>query len=314
MNIVVLGQTDIKVSQLCFGSLTLGPLQQNLPLNTGVSVLNAAIEAGINFIDTAETYGTYQYIRKALEVKSDLVISTKSYAYTKKMAGESLTAALKSINRDYIDIFMLHEQESVYTLQGHWEALEYYLKQKKLGYIRAIGISTHRIAGVRAGIKYDEIDVIHPIINLYGIGIEDGPLEEMESAIKDAHNAGKGIIAMKPLGGGHLIPDTNRAFNYILSLPFIDSIAVGMQNKYEVSYNAKFFSGEAIESEIVSHLSKIKRKLFIHDWCEGCGKCIDACSHGALYMIKNKTYVIEEKCILCGYCARSCPNFCIKVI
>jgi len=32
------------------------------------------------------------------------------------------------------------------------------------------------------------------------------------------------------------------------------------------------------------------------------------------YKIENKTYVIEEKCILCGYCARNCPNFCIKVI
>lgn len=314
LDIVVLGQTGIEVSRLCFGSLTLGPLQQNLPLDSGVSVLEAAMEAGINFIDTAETYGTYEYIRKALEIKSDLVISTKSYAYTKKMAEDSLATALKSIHRDYIDVFMLHEQESIYTVQGHWDALEYYLRQKELGYIRAIGISTHRIAGVRAGIAYNEIDIIHPIINLCGIGIEDGSLEEMESAIEDAHNAGKGIFAMKPLGGGHLIPHANRAFNYILSLPFIDSIAVGMQNKYEVLYNTKIFCGDTVEPEIIRHLSKIKRKLFIHDWCEGCGKCIDVCRSGALYLIKNKTHVIEEKCIMCGYCARSCPNFCIKVV
>ena len=58
----LLGQTGMKVSRLCFGALTIGPLQAKLPLGEGVAVIRAALAAGVNFIDTAQLYGTYPYI------------------------------------------------------------------------------------------------------------------------------------------------------------------------------------------------------------------------------------------------------------
>ena len=51
----------------------------------------------------------------------------------------------------------------------------------------------------------DEIEIIHPIVNKEGIGIQDGNIEDMLTAIEKAYNKGKGIYGMKPLGGGHLI-------------------------------------------------------------------------------------------------------------
>jgi aryl-alcohol dehydrogenase-like predicted oxidoreductase len=51
---------------------------------------------------------------------------------------------------DYIDIFMLHEQESALTLKGHREAMEYFLKAKDKGYIRALW-SVHPSCGMRQG-------------------------------------------------------------------------------------------------------------------------------------------------------------------
>ena len=50
----VLGSTGLRVSRICFGSLTMGKLQANLPLAQGSALREYAFESGINFIDTAE--------------------------------------------------------------------------------------------------------------------------------------------------------------------------------------------------------------------------------------------------------------------
>ena len=65
------------------------------------------------------------------------------------------------------------------------------LKEKEKGKIRSIGISTHRIAGAMAARDVDEIEVIHPIINKDGIGIQDGTIEEMLKVIEEIYNLGK---------------------------------------------------------------------------------------------------------------------------
>lgn len=131
----LLGNTGIEVSRLCFGSLTMTPFQANLSIKEGADLIVYAYERGINFIDTAEIYENYDYIRQALKSipREDYVISTKTYAYTKELARESLDKALKELNLDYIDIFLLHEQESEHTIRGHYPAIEYLLQQKKLG-------------------------------------------------------------------------------------------------------------------------------------------------------------------------------------
>src|SRR5690554_2381398 len=142
----VLGDTGIKVSRLCFGSLTISPLQANLSLKDGIDVILEAVDRGVNFIDTAELYDNYDYIKGVLKYKKDLIICSKSYAYDKKTAEKSLDLCLKGIGRDYVDIFMIHEQESELTLKGHYPAIEYFLRQKELGKVRAVGISTHTVA------------------------------------------------------------------------------------------------------------------------------------------------------------------------
>lgn len=84
-----------------------------------------------------------------------------------------------------------------------------------MGKIRAIGISTHRVEGVYAVTQYDELDVVHPIVNKAGIGIQDGTIQDMLNIIEKAYNMGKGIYGMKPLGGGHLIGQVEESFNFV---------------------------------------------------------------------------------------------------
>lgn len=274
-----------------------------------------AYERGINFIDTAEIYENYDYIRQALKSipREDYVISTKTYAYTKELARESLDKALKELNLDYIDIFLLHEQESEHTIRGHYPAIEYLLQQKNAGKTRAVGISTHKIAGAQGMIKYPELDIIHPIVNKNGIGILDGTLQEMLDALEKLHKMGKGIYGMKPLGGGHLITETQESLKFVFQKNYLHSIAIGMQSRDEIDANIQMLKNGYINENTFNRLSKKDRKLIVQDYCIGCGKCVDRCQHGGITIIDNMARP-NENCVLCGYCATVCPEFCIKVI
>lgn len=312
----ILGNTGIKVSELCFGSLTIGPLQANLDIYRGGQVISHAFNNGINFIDTAEIYDNYLHIKEALKTvnRKDIVIATKSYSYSKETAEKSLMKALKGLDTDYIDIFLLHEQESKHTIRGHYEAIEYFLKAKEKGIIRAIGISTHRIEGVIAANQYREIEVIHPIINKLGIGIQDGSVDDMLIALKNAYNIGKGIYGMKPLGGGHLIKDVEDAVRFVKGIPYLHSFAMGMQSEDEVEANISLINYGYIPKNIKLKIAKKERRLHISDWCIGCGACVETCKNNGVKLINNKAVPIMENCVLCGYCAPKCPEFCIKVI
>lgn len=314
MKYQILGKTGISVSNICFGSLTISPLQKNLSLSAGSNVLNRAIDKGINFIDTADLYDTYSFIKQAIQKRRDLVIATKSYAYDKTTAQSTLERALREIGRDYIDIFLLHEQESPLTLKGHEEAIQYFIKQKEKGYIRSIGISTHFVTAVNAAANMDEIDVIHPILNYKGLGIVDGDRNDMECALSSAYLNGKGIYTMKSLGGGHLLKNFEKAFNYIANFPYLHSFAIGMQRAEEVDANIAYFEDQYLPEELSLKLKKYERKLLIQDWCQGCGKCVKRCKQGALCLYNGRAIVDKDRCILCGYCGSVCKELAIKVI
>lgn len=315
MEKVKLGKTQIEVSRLCFGSLTMTPFQADLPVKEGAYLIEYAYDKGINFIDTAEIYENYKYIREALKSikREDYRIATKTYAYTKELAKESLEKALKELNTDYIDIFLLHEQESIHTINGHYEAIEYFIEAKKQGKIKSIGISTHRIAAAEAVKKFDEIEIIHPIVNKSGLGISDGSIEDMLKVLEELNKIGKGIYSMKPLGGGHLIKDVENAFNFVRNISFIDSIAIGMQSIEEIDANINLINQGIIPDTIQSSLKKKNRKLIVADYCIGCGNCIERCKQKGIKLVDGQAKP-NSNCILCGYCATVCPEFCIKVI
>ena len=309
-----LGNSGIEVSKLCFGALVIGPLQSALTVDEGAAVILEALKLGVNFIDTAELYGTYPHIKKAVSMwGSKPVISSKSYAYSLETAKQSLELARKSLDMDVIDIFMLHEQESQLTLRGHREALEYYLSEKQKGRLRAVGVSTHNIEVVEACSEMPYIDVIHPIVNRTGIGIGDGSIDSMLRAVEKAYGKGKGIYSMKSLGGGNLLNSFGESMRFVLDLPFIHSVAVGMQSIEEVAMNVSVFEGGDIPRELLDSIKRKGKKLHIDYWCSACGKCVSRCGQGALSLEDGKARVDEGKCVLCGYCGSVCPQFAIKI-
>lgn len=302
-----LGNTGYLVSSLCYGMLTIGPRQKNLSLSEGAGLLRFALESGVNFFDTAEYYETYPYMRAALTGwDQEVVVATKSYAATACEMRKSLEAARKGLQMDTIPIFLLHEQESAASLRGHWEAFEYLLEAKEKGMVGAVGLSTHTVAGVRAGAARPEVDVIHPLYNLKGRGIKDGAVGEMKEAISLALQMGKGVYLMKVLAGGELSTDPESAIRFALELPGVSSIAIGMQSTEEISFNLQLLKGltppEDLRRKVLGH----QRRVHIEAECQGCGTCAARCPFGAIEMVAGRPKIDYEACMTCGYCTGVC--------
>lgn len=308
---------DMKnISKLCFGTLALSNLQNKDDFANKVNVLNYAYENGINFYDTAELYDNYDVLGDFLKNKKrdSLYIATKSYAYNKETARYSIEKALNELNTDYIDIFMLHEQDNGNNFLGHYEAVEEFMRYKQEGIIKKFGISTHTIQAVTDSVQFKEIDVVFTIVNKTGIGINDGTNMQMIDAVKNAKSEGKFIMAMKPYGGGHLLSDTKIAFDFVNDIKEVDTIAIGMRNKQEIDLNICYLEGREASEDTKLSVNNMNRELNIAYWCIGCGKCVKKCKQQALSIIDNKCCVNMEKCVLCSYCASECDSFCIKIV
>lgn len=333
MDAVVLGRSGIAVSRLCFGTLTISPAQAGLSVEEGAELISYACSKGISFLDTAELYDNYKMIRLALKRCSRRpVICTKSYAYDRESARISLENARRALDLDVIDIFLLHEQESIMTLNGHEAAFAYYLEARDQGILRASGISTHAVGPIQAlagavsnddtlwldqGIApgpWREATVIHPLLNRSGIGLLDGTALEMEQAVRAAHTAGIGVVGMKMLGGGHLLSSFQDAVDYALGLDCADAFAVGMQSRDEVDVNIALFENRKPDPSQMTAVKRQPRRLLISEWCSGCGACVARCQSGALSLVDGTAVSDASKCTLCGYCATTCRDFVIKVI
>ena len=304
------------VSKLCYGTLSLSNLQNSDTLENRVRLLNYSLEKGINFFDTAELYNNYDILKEFIKGKdrNKLVIASKSYAYDKNTAEYSINKALKEMDTDYLDVFMLHEQDNCNNFIGHYKAVDRFMKYKEDGIIKHFGISTHRVEAVRDSIKFKEIEFLFPLFNYKGIGIQDGTIEDMSEALKKAKEYNKFIMAMKIYGGGHLINEAEKAFKYVDNLNYIDSIAAGMGTVEEIDANISYMDNNELNENIKNKIRNQKRTLVVEEWCAGCGKCAKKCRQNALEIVDGKCRVDMEKCVLCSYCAGECKDFYIKIV
>ncbi|MDI6869997.1 MAG: aldo/keto reductase [Bacillota bacterium] len=318
-----LGRTGLTVSRLCFGALTIGPLQARLTPAEGGRIVQAAYEAGITFFDTADLYGTYPHLREGLRgATGEVHLASKSYAPDAAGMRDSVETALRALGREELAVFSLHEVDSAAQLRGHAGALEYLVRAKAAGLVRAIGLSTHSAEGVRAAALTPEIDVIHPLVNRAGLGVKGG-LPAMREALDLAAAMGKGLYVMKPLAGGHLRGSARDSLAWALDLPGVAAVAVGMRSEAEVRFNAGLVARLAGEPDapdepelerLAQAVAATGRWLHIEAWCAGCGACAAACPSGALTVVEDRAVVDRERCLLCGYCGAACPEMAIKIV
>ena len=306
-----LGSTGIAVTPVGFGVLTIGRNQLNLSLEEGAAILRHGLERGIELLDTAQYYETYPYIRAVLRGGAyDPVIMTKSYQSSYLGMTEAIEEARREMDRDVVDVFLLHEVRSENDFKeraGAWDCL---LNAREKGLIKAIGVSTHHVDVAEVISTNQEADVLFPLINLTGLGIRkangSGSREEMERAIQIAADNGKGVLAMKVFGGGLLLDRYQDAYRYASSLYGIASSMVGFGSIEEVDRMIELVEG-TLAGEYLPDLSKKRIKIDQSD-CIACYACMERCPNAAIFINEQGLAEIDANCCLsCGYCGPVCP-------
>lgn len=153
MEYITIKNSDLKVSRICMGGCPMGGYGWgNTQENELIDAVYSAIDQGINFFDTADTYGLGQSERtlgKALgENREKVVLATKFgvriengktfYDNSAKWIKTALEGSLKRLGTDYIDLYQVHYRDGNTQLEDVVDVLE---SIKKKGYIRYYGLS-----------------------------------------------------------------------------------------------------------------------------------------------------------------------------
>ena len=318
MKRVTWGNCGLRTTQLVFGTLCMGKLQSKLSPQEGAPVIVRGIELGIDCIDTAQLYGTYEHIALALkELGRDaegVAIISKSHARTAQDMLDAVDEARRVMHRDVLDGFDLHGVRSREDFDARRPAFDTLVRLKAQGVIRAIGLSVHCLAGLEPAYDCPDVDIVMPSVNSKGLGVTDGSLQDMLAACRRLKEKGRGVYAMKPLAGGHLHASVVEALNFVRSLKEVDAVAVGMKTIPELEMNVAVFSDCPVPDELLQRVNARPKNLLIYPICEGCGKCVKNCLQDAITIRDDKAVVDPEKCVLCGYCAEECPNMAIRVV
>ena len=176
MEYTTLGRTGLKVSVAglgCGGPSRLGMRNDPQSASHAVAMVRQAIELGVNFLDTAESYGTEPIVGKAIAgiPRERLVISTKKalpgarYFRPQAKVVKGLEQSLKSIGTDYIDVYHLHGVEPKDYEFAKNRLLPAMRRLKEQGKIRFIGVTEGFVADpshtvLQAGLRENLWDVV----------------------------------------------------------------------------------------------------------------------------------------------------------
>lgn len=169
MEYITLKNTDLRVSRLCIGGDPMGGHGWGIVSEADIKqAINTAVDNGLNFFDTADTYG----LGKAETIlgetlgsrKNDVIIASKfGVRWTDDMKSyfdnspewieQALVGSMKRLKRDYIDIYQLHWRDYKTPLDSVFNTL---LKAKGKGYIRCIGLSNIKEADIPDFIPYKQ--------------------------------------------------------------------------------------------------------------------------------------------------------------
>jgi aryl-alcohol dehydrogenase (NADP+) len=212
------GRTGLRVSKLCLGTMTFG-LQCDE--RQSVSILDAAHEGGIDFLDTADVYplgGDRTTAGKTEEIlgrwlkgrRHDFVLATKCVGQmgpkpwdtgmSRKHILDAIDASLKRLQTDYVDLYQLHSFDPSTPIDEAMEALDTVVRSGKARYVGVSNWMAHRVARAlgRSELKgLARIDSLQPRYNLLFRTFERDLLPLCEEE-------GIAVIPYNPLAGGLL--------------------------------------------------------------------------------------------------------------
>ena len=217
-----LGRSALKVSALCLGTMNFGPRTSEAE---SFAILDAAVEAGVNFIDTANQYGGElgvgiteallgRWLSRNLARRNRLVIATKVHEpMSDDINDRGLSArhiqmacdeSLKRLGVDHIDLYQMHHIDRAAPIEEIWQAMERLIAQGKITYVGSSNFPGWAIARAneRAGAR-GRLGLVCEQ-SLYNLVERRAEME----VIPACEAYGLGLIPWSPLAGGLLAGGT----------------------------------------------------------------------------------------------------------
>lgn len=225
-----LGRSGLKVSRLCLGTMNFGPFTSE---RDSFTIMDKALESGINFFDTANVYGrkrgegiTEQIVGRWLEQggrRDNIVLATKVYgvmgdgpndrrlsAYHIKQACEG---SLRRLKTDHIDLYQMHHIDRETPWEEIWQAMEQLVREGKIIYVGSSNFAGWHIAHAQHEASIRNFIGLVSEQSLYNL---NSRMIELE-VIPACQSYGLGLIPWSPLAGGllggalHQVPDGRRS-------------------------------------------------------------------------------------------------------
>jgi len=279
-----LGNTGLEVTNLGFGGFHL----LEIPASEAVQLVNAYLDKGGNYIETAATYGNGESERKIGMVmekrRKECVLVSKTPGRDAEECRKTVEQSLGNLRTDHLDILLMHAVDSMEELDkilAPEGAFNEARKLKEEGKIKHIGLSMHGQPDVLIeALKRAPFEVVMSTINYYDINNYPKLLNEL---VPLAHEKGVGIILMKPLADGLLWRSVEKAFEYALSLD-VSVVVTGMnsmemlETDMHIADTYKKLTPEQMQ-EIIDTAPELGDYV-----CRQCGKCEGICPEEINFM------------------------------
>jgi aryl-alcohol dehydrogenase (NADP+) len=218
MEQVRLGNTGLKVSPICLGTMTYGSLKWRdwvLEEEASRPFIKRALEAGINFFDTADIYSngvSEEVVGRALKdfaaKREDYVLATKVFfpvdgrhgGLSRKHIMHAIDDSLTRLGMDHVDLYQIHRFDNQTPIEESIEALHDVVKAGKARYIGASSMHAWQFAKYLATAERMGMTKFVSMQNFYNLVYR----EEERDMLPLCHDAGVGVIPWSPLARGFL--------------------------------------------------------------------------------------------------------------
>jgi aryl-alcohol dehydrogenase-like predicted oxidoreductase len=230
MEYVRLGQTGLKVSRICLGCMTYGVPERGahtwtLPEEQSRPLLKQAVEAGINFFDTANTYSdgtSEEIVGRALKdfgKREELVIATKVFyqmrkdpnarGLSRKQIMTEIDNSLRRLGTDYVDLYQIHRWDNSTPIEETLTALHDLIKSGKVRYIGASSMYAWQFSKSLYTADLKNLTRFVSMQNHYNLLNREEEREMMPLCAAE----GVGVIPWSPLARGRLTRDWGESTN-----------------------------------------------------------------------------------------------------
>jgi len=268
-----LGKTGIEVTIMGLGGE--GILRTYGFDEEAYSLINRAIDLGINYFESARAYsGSESYYGLALrERRKEIFLTSKSHARDRKGALTHLQETLRNMDTDHLDLWQIHDvrtESDMERIFGPGGAVEAFAEAREKGWTRFVGVTGHHDPYIlkRCVQTYDFDTVLLPV----------NPAEPVHESFLDivipfAKEKGMGIVGMKVYFRGYAakIPGFKSMgpyFRFALSQP-VSTVVIGCDDIQQLEQNVnlarsfKAMSKEEMEN-LVDHVSPYARELMYY--------------------------------------------------